>query len=348
MLLTLLQYLSSLGVLIGLVVFGGDFHSPSGYLYLVPLLFLPALVPRLGPGPQRWLRRHARLGLAAGLVLGVMAYRPLHLGFWDQRSLLQAATLAAFATVSLAACWLAAGSISAGEAPRPWHVAAALAILAGCYYVAHWYPDAPILGAALCMALGVAHPWPQDIAQAPTRLGRFGFLDVACFAVAAGLTDFVWDKGLDTSWALQIAMAFLAAAVAALARAWPRSRPAIGPGDFDPVGCVSLTLAALASAATAIQPEFLLNPVRQVLFGLALGTLIGAVLDRARETGGAASLMRAWLAITLGVAVSSQFSNQLEAFPAARVVYVVPAVALLLFALHRARQVRLAAADPPA
>jgi hypothetical protein len=346
--LTLLQYLSALGVLIGLVVFGGDFHSPSGYLYLIPLLVLPAVAPRLGPGPQRWLRRHARLGLTAGLVLGVVAYRPLHLGIWDQNSLPQAAALAAFATLSLAASWLAAVDITVGPPLQPWHLAAALTILAACYYVSQWYPDAPILLSALFLALGVAHPWRRDLSVVPTRLGRFDFLDVACFAVAAVLTDFVWDVDTDPAWGLQIAMAFLAGALAVLARSWPRRRPAPVPGAFDPVGCLSLFLAAIASVATAVNPAFLLHPLRQVLLGLALGTLVGAVIDRARYLGGAASLMRAWLAITLGVAVSSQFSLQLEALPSARVFYLLPAVALLGFALRRAGLARRGAAAVPA
>ncbi len=346
--LTLLQYLSSLGVLIGLVVFGGDFHSPSGYLYLIPLLILPVAAPRLGPGPQHWLRRHARLVLAAGLVIGVLAYRPLHLGLWDQHSLLQAAALAAFATLSLAACWLAAGDISVGDPLRPWHLAAALAILAACYYVTHWYPDASLLFAALFLALGVAHPWRQDLSAVPARLGWFDFLDVAGFAVAAALTDYVWDVDTDPAWGLQVALAFLAAALAVFARSWPRRRPAAAPGAFDPVGCASLFLAAIASVATAVDPGFLLHPLRQVLLGLALGALVGAVVDRARDQGGAASLMRAWLAITLGVAVSSQFSLQLEALPSARVFYLLPAVALLGFALRRAGLTRRRAAAVPA
>ena len=340
-LLALLQYplLASLSILIGLVVYGGDYASPGGYLYLVPLLFLPFLAPRLGPRTQARLRRWARPCMGMGLVLGAVAYRPLHLGLWDEHSLLQAVTLAAFATVSLAASWLAAGQLTAADAPPPWMVAMSLGIVAACFYVARWYPHAPIMGAALCLACGVATPWRRDAVDAPARLGRFGFLDATCFGVAAAMADVVWDMDLEPASGFQLAMALLAAGVAVLAAPWLRPRSVAPAGTVGRSGYLALALAGAASIATAAHPVFLLSPLRQILLGLALGVLLTAVLDRAWETAGPVSLMRAWLAINLGVAVSSQFSLQLEAFPAARLVYLVPAAVGLALAARRAQQV---------
>jgi hypothetical protein len=72
--------------------------------------------------------------------------------------------------------------------------------------------------------------------------------------------------------------------------------------------------------------------VRQALLGLALGWLIVGVFARMHVPGPhAATVQGVWLWFTIGLAVSNLYSGQLEAFPAGRLGFAVPAVAAFLW-----------------
>ncbi|MFH1177739.1 MAG: hypothetical protein V1750_10060 [Acidobacteriota bacterium] len=337
-----LPFLVSTAVLIGLAVYGGDFNSPSGYLYLLPVLLGPVLLPRSSEQTQAWLRAHARAWLVAGVALGALAYRPLHLGFWDQHSWSQTLAITAFATVSLIVGWLAAGDAAAGVPGPSWHVSAALIPVAACFFVARWYPHAPLLGAALIMAAALARCHNADAPAKPGRLGRPDILDALLFCSMAQLGDVVWDYGVDSAWGPQLGLAFSAATVAVLAEGCLRRHPGSPAGTAPwllarPAEAAGVALAVAVSVATALRPQFLLSPLRQLLVGVALGLAIAAILESlSRRTAAASRLMRVWLASSLGLAFSSQLSMQLEAFPAARLVYLLPLALSLLLALKPA------------
>jgi hypothetical protein len=339
-------------VLVGLSVYGVDFGSVSGYLYVVPLLLGPALLPRLGPETLKWLRHHVRPLAAIGVALGAAAYRPLHLGFWDEKSLAQSAAVSGLGLVSVVVGWLAVMQVSSHPDQTPAPLAGALAIVAVFFFLSRWYPLIPILGVALCLASAVTLRWDPEEAGVPRRTERTPFLSALAFYLAAELGQVVWDLGVDSSWGPQVALAFVAAALVAMAWWLSEARVAAkttGLSWFAAGGGVAaLVIAGAVSAVTAWQPSLVLHPLRQALLGLALGGLIVAVFARMRVPGShAATVQRVWLWFTIGLAVSNLYSKQLEAFPAGRLAFAVPALAAFLWVRGQAsRQHRREVAQP--
>jgi hypothetical protein len=349
--LVLLQFplLYCFGVLVGLSVYGADFRSPSGFAYLLPLLVGPLMLPRLGAGTREWLARRARWLAASGVLLGALAYRPLHLGFWDEQSLGQAFALSAFGLFSLVVGWLAVTRVAAQPSHTPAPVASALVVVAGVFFLARWYPLIPILGATLCLAVAVTLRWERTDRDPAPRGTRRLFLSALAFYLAAEISHVVWDLGVDSSWGPQVALAFLAAATVALA--WTAageraSSAALRHPFFATIsGLLALAVTGTTSAVTALHPAFVLNPLRQGVLGLALGGLIVAVLARVRcSAEGASTVQGVWVWFTIGLAVSNVYSTQFEAFPIGRLVFAVPAVAMFL--LEQRRSVRVTADAP--
>ena len=341
--LALLQFplLFCFGVLVGLSVYGADFGSVSGYLYVVPLLLGPVLLPRLRPGALEWLRRHVRAIAAAGVALGAVAYRPLHLGFWDGQSLAQSVAVSGLGLVSVVVGWLAVTQVASHPERTPAPLAGALAIVAVFFFLSRWYPLIPILGVALCLAPAVTLRWDAEEAAVGRRTGRTPFLSALAFYLAAELGQVVWDLGVDSSWGPQVALAFVAAAIVAmawwLAGARVTARALGHPWFVAGAGVVALLIAGAASVATAWQPSFVLHPLRQVLLGLAIGGLIVAVLTRMPGSE-AVTGQGVWLWFTIGLAVSNVYSMQLEAFPAGRLAFALPAIGAFLWQQSPAAQ----------
>jgi hypothetical protein len=324
------------GVLVGLSVYGIDLASVSGYLYVVPLLLAPLVLPRLGAGPLGWLRRQVRPLAVIGVALGAVAYRPLHLGFWDQRSLAQSAAVSGLGLISVVVAWLAVTHLSIRAGHTPVALAGALAIVAVFFFFSRWYPLILLLGSALCLAPAVTLRWDPDEAVIARRTERTPFLSALAFYLAAELSQIVWDLGVDSSWGPQLALGFVAATLVVVVWWLSGARVAANapgrPRFVVGAGVTALMFAAAVSVATAWQPGFVLHPLRQAVLGLALGGLLVAVFARTRVPGPHAAMVQGvWLWFTVGLAVSNIYSTQLEAFPAGRLAFAVPAVVAFLW-----------------
>ncbi len=336
------------GVLVGVSVYGVNFSLAGGWLYLIPLLVPPAVLPRLRPPALDLLRRSARPLAAVGVLLGAAAYRPMHLGFWDERSLAQAAAVCAFGVISSVVGWLALAHLAHHPARTPAPLAAALAAVAAVLALARWYPMITLLGAALCLAPAVALRWEDAEPPAREARRRTLFLGALSFYLAAELGEAAWDAGVDSAWGPLLAVALLTAAAAGLAWWFAAKRfagVASHPWLAAGAGVAALAVAGTASALTAWRPALVLAPARHALLGLALGGLIVAVFARTAVPGAAAAgVQGVWLAFVLGLAVSAVYSAQFEAFPYGRLAFAAPAVAALAWEWRRAGGARRAEA----
>jgi len=263
--LAVLQFplLYCFGVLVGLSVYGADFGSASGYLYVIPLLLAPVVLPRLGTGTLRWLRRQARPLAALGVALGAVAYRPLHLGFWDEQSLAQSVTVSGLGLVSVVVGWLAVTQVANHPGRTPAPLAGALAIVAVFFLLSRWYPLIPILGVALCLAPAVTLRWEEDAAVG-RRTGRTPFLSALAFYVAAELGQVVWDLGVDSSWGPQVALAFVMAALVVLFAAGLVSH---GIHEFEEAGILPSIVKPLYDITWFLSKEGPLGGILNALFG---------------------------------------------------------------------------------
>jgi len=340
--LAVLQFplLFCFGTMIGLSVYGAHFQSFVGYIYLIPLLVMPMVLSRLGPPTHAWLRRRARILAAAGVVLGAVAYRPLHLSFWDGQSPAQAVVVNAVGIVAAIVSWLAVSEAPEDRGHGAWKSAAALALVAAFFFLARAYPMIPLLGAALFLAPAVTLRWEPG-APAPARSATPNvFVNALSFYVAFELGEVVWDLGADSAWGPQLALAFLVAATVAalLGRAGEGAVPDVAarPRSARRAGVAALAVAIVVGLATAVHPVFVLSPLRQALLGLALGAFLVATLARVLGTGGgAAAAQGVWLWFTVGLTVSNLYSAQLLAVPGGRLAFAVPAVIALLLDRRR-------------
>ncbi|MBI2568610.1 MAG: hypothetical protein HYV63_16430 [Candidatus Schekmanbacteria bacterium] len=318
---------------IGLTVFGSDFKEVTGYLYLVPfavgLLLWPALA-RSGHRVPRWAWMLLMLAGGAG---GLAAYRPMHLGYWDEHSVTQAAGVAILGLASFGASVRAAFSPSGKK--RLWHLPGALGIVACVWMSSLWYGMFPLAAVAVIVigegfAIWAGAPWTQQA----RFTGRRGFAFFLLFMAAVELFAVVWDYNVNPGWGRHVAVAWFAAAVGALGYEGltvlrgRTARLAIG------VACAAGVIAA------CLHPELVLGLEHTALMGAILGWAVTAYGCR-RGTGHgcrhhAYDLAAVALPITLGVAVSSGLAQQL-AFSSYRAVFL---LALAGFAVDRWRRVR--------
>jgi hypothetical protein len=337
--LAVLQFplLFCLGTMIGLSVYGAHFQSVVGYIYLVPLLLVPVVLPRIGPRPLARLRRHARVLAAAGVVLGAVAYRPLHLSFWDGQSVAQAVAVSAFGTLSAVMSWLAVSEATGGRGNGSWQTAAVLALVAAFFLLASAFPMIPLLGAALFLAPAVTLRWETDAPAWAQSANRRVFVNALAFYLAFELGEVVWDFGSDPAWGPQLAVACLAAGAVALLFG---RRGAVGPSAAAPgrrANVVALAVTVAVGLVTALHPVFVLSPLRQGLLGLALGTLLVTTMTRVLGApDGPATALGVWLWFAVGLAVSNLYAAQLLAFPAGRLAFAVPAIVALFVERWRA------------
>lgn len=251
--------------------------------------------------------------LLTGAVIAVWVYRPLHLGSWDEGSATLALKLCALGVTSLLA-----GHHGAERAGGRYSLVAALALLGLLWLPSVGHPLIPLLLVGLVQAAAIAvaarkgsdprPPLEDADASRLTAVARYTVLLLAMTLSAA-----IWDYMQDTRWAVQLAIAFLAAALGALAGA-VRPKRALG---------ASVVLASLSVAYMAIVPGLALHPLHAVSTGLALGAVL-AILDRA---SGPTLILGAALPWVLGLMAGMAFARQLP-FGQWRVLFLVPLVAL--------------------
>lgn len=254
----------------GLGVFGSDFDVLAGRLFIglfVSLIvldrFMSGLVSKLA---GTWAER--LLAIVATLLAGV-AYRPLHLGYWDEHSVSQALAICALGIVSWGVSRVAAASVgSEARAAGPAIQLGPALVLIGLIWGSAWfYPMLPLLGLAAAFALRAATLSPARVASRAgsafeVRFGAFEAMATVCIGVDAWLV--VWDYQWITEWAPQLTLLFT---VSGIAYALPsRARG------------VALAVGALNFCVAVAQPSWVLNPLHAAAVGLALGALLARIL----------------------------------------------------------------------
>lgn len=254
--------------------------------------------------------------LLAGALLAAWIYRPLHLGSWDEGSVTLALKLSALGVTSLLA-----GRLGAERAGGRYSLAASLALVGLLWIPSVSHPLMPLLLVGLVQAAAIAvvsgrssEPrLPLDDAKVVRRtaLARYAVL-----LLAMTLSATIWDYMQDTRWAIQLAAAFLAAALGALVGA-ARPRRALAAG---------VVLASVSVVYMSVAPGLALHPVHAIATGLALGSVL-AFLDRA---GGATFILGASFPWVLGLMAGMAFARQLP-YGQWRIVFLVPLMVLLLW-----------------
>lgn len=325
-------FLYCIGVFIGLEIYGSDFEGVAGYLYLIPLILIPFfhyLYPKV-------FRRIPKIVLYAvlyaGIFCGTVAYRRLHVGFWDEHSISQAALIAGLGMFSMFAASGAEYIRNQGAAIKPVYLSSGLASVGLIYLVAYWYPMFPFLGIVIIMALATSierfdrwksikgGPMPDISVSVPRSTGLAYAL---LFWLAAEMAWIPCDYRSESFWGVSLALLFTAASLGPLVALSGRSLIRYGP----------LYIGLASSLAAALHPSWIINPVHSILLGTVLGWTVTLIMFR--KPGGSAILMTS-LIFTSGMVLSSAYCSQLIAFPQGKLIFMVPA--LTAFAVNRRQQ----------
>ena len=305
-----LLYMTTL--VMGLALYGSDFDRASGRVVLVLIVALPLLALLA----QRSARRLAdprvltALGLA-GIGAAALAYRGLHMDYWDEQSTALALRLAALGVLSVLLSAAGGARLRQRALDEPGRGAArgraaALVAIGAAWLGAGLYPFVPLLAIGVVFALAACDRphTPAGPARGPTpdaeplRPLRFGILRFGIVLVALDLSLVVFDCGVSLDWAPHLALAFAAAAAAASApRAWRLAILGLGSASF--------VLAALA-------PVYVLFYAHSAIAGAALGVLLARALEVGCARADGLVLAGASAAWTFGLALSVVFSLNLE------------------------------------
>lgn len=271
-------------LIIGLATYGADFEHPSGQIYLwmpVVLTVTHWIAGALDPVLSK--RRVAVPLLIASIAVVGVAYRPLHMHWWDERSVSQAVRVLVIGVCSVFASRIGALRIGAAGGPRADSSAAAFAALALIAVTGMLYPHLPLLALAPLMAFGaVADPLQTCSKRDQRPLSRFtGWHRYAVVLLALELSLPLWDFQTDPRWALFFGLGLLGMAIGALlARRFPFAAVAL------PTAAVLLVIAA------SFYSLLVVSPLHVLVVGSAAGWLLSAQLAAPTRDGAPANL--AW------------------------------------------------------
>lgn len=251
----------------------------------------------------------------AGAAVAAWLYRPLHMGYWDEESSLQALGVGMLGVLTLAAAHASDRASMDGRYP----LAGALVVVGLVWTLAMEYPAIPLLVIGLILA--VALPWvgsaapPRRTVAKTGRRGRAALARWVILLAAWELGSVIWDYRNDLAWAGHLAMGFLAAAVAA----------AYGARHSERALTVGAAAASGAMLSTLLSPDFVLRPAHSLAAGGALGAALSYLVDRQ----GPNAVQGATLPWGAGLILSLAVAQHLE-YSAWRVALLIP-VLLLLF-----------------
>ena len=309
-------------VVLGLGVFGSDFDAPSGRIFITLFLALLVLDFTLGRRVERLAHGAAASWIALlAIPVAALAYRPVHLSYWDEQSTSQAAAYALLGVFSWAVSRIGAGRARPPSGAPPFAPAAALGVLGLSWLGAALYPLLPTLalgGVFAGLAVAVSGESAGSPPAAAERSARTGGL-AAWGALLLGIDLFlvVWDYRWDSAWAPHLALAFAAAALG-----WVLARR---------FGAVLLGLGAANFLLAALVRPFVLEYSHSAIAGLALGALL------ARALGG--SLGRWTVLWTVGLGLGLALYENL-AFAGWRALLLLPPLFLVLTSYRAARVAR--------
>jgi hypothetical protein len=272
-------------LVIGLVVYGSDFDSITGWLYVTPLIVL-ALVHRwvwarrfdLGSGTK------SRIISGIAALAGLFVYAPLHMDYWDEHSVSQALGMAVLGVSSYLMSVIAAAEINAQNASCRRCATGALALIGIFWLLAMYYPMIIVLLLGLVFILSILWFSPQrfspqrfspqqnrqkeasnDTAQADV-IAKYTLsllaIDIGCI---------IWDFQVNTTWAYFVGIAFIAAALGFYIRL---------VGDSERLD-QSVYIAAIANFTLAVVwPAYLLWSLHAIVAGLCVGYLLPQAMSQ--------------------------------------------------------------------
>jgi len=286
-------------LLIGLIVFGSDFKQGSGWIYTASVLLIIVLHLSRRFWVARINQNAIKLLALAGGVGGIWIYQPMHVGYWDERSFLQAILVSllsiASAVISIRAQYHSEREINAST------VLLSAVVIVASWLAAAFYTMLPILTVSMILLAFVVLDNTTQFPAVEKSKQKTGFrYRYAIFLMSLDMFLVVWDFKVDAEWAYYIASSlliiFAVLMLPAFSRFWTIVVYSIGAANY---------LIAI------YYPSFVIVYAHSVWSGLVLGTLIKQLMLRSRDNQ-SHDLFNLWGSIMLGMFVGNTFYSNID------------------------------------
>ncbi len=285
-------------LMVGFGIYGNQLDTWAGAVYAAWMIAFVGLsgLARRAVANGATAARVAALAVG-GIVFAVAAYRPMHLGHWDERSTMQAIWISGVGVYAALFSFLGAQRVRTYAHGHRNAQAFALLFIAIAWLTAIEFAMFPLVVIALVFALFCAFPEPAAAAEAAASNDRripAAWLGHAALLIGVDVGVMLWDFGLVRAWAPHLSIVFACAAAGLrLTAGRPRAGRAL------------LGLGAINFAAAVFAPGYPIHPAHTAVAGLALGAILANLMRDRYEHGSAErvtkSLNIAWL---LGLAIS--------------------------------------------
>jgi len=309
-------------IVLGLIVYGSDFNSLSGKLYLLPMFVIPLM--------HRFYNRFAfritaplptAIILIVGALLALVAYQSLHFAFWDEHNAQQAWLLSLLGLFSYLASVIASVRLRQWRGNHARAVSITWLVLGLVWMLAVAFPMIPLLAIAIIMLLGVAWYLPVQygvpLINQPLP-NKPGVLKYLLFLLVLDLSLIIWDYQVDSRWAWHLTGICITAALGSWLAAYKKQQL------FWPVVIIS----AANFIAAIVWPSFVIHPLHSVVIGIGMGWVIGRILQVDTEAR-PSEMMGLAFPLFMGLITGYLFYANLT-YVAWRTLLLVPLLAMLL------------------
>ncbi len=259
----------------GLVVYGSDFNSITGWLYVTPLIVLAVFHKWV------WSRRFSlcspntvRIISVIAVLVALLVYTPLHMDYWDEHSVTQALWMALLGVCSYLISVIAATEISSQNSPCRRCASGALALIGVFWLFALYYPMIVLFFLGLLFVVSMVWFNPQQSEQKVTTMDNLQSDIIAkytLFVLAIDIGCVIWDHQVNTTWAYFIGGVFIAAALGFYIKLADHSERLEQPVYI--VAIINFTLAI-------IWPVYTLWSLHAIVVGLCMGYLLPQAISQ--------------------------------------------------------------------
>jgi len=319
-----------LTVVMGLVVYGSDFDSVTGWLYVFPLLLITVF--------HKWVwslrfrlktANSIRIIGTAGALAALFAYAPLHMGYWDEHAIAQALWMAVLGMCSYFISVMAAAEISERRLSYRYYAPGALALIGLFWLFAVYYPMIGLFFLGLMFIFSIVwlsssqNEYQETI---PDSAKTDVIAKYTIFVLAIDIGCIIWDYQVNTLWAFYIAAVFIAGGIGFFIRLAYNSTPLEQ----------TIYVAAIINFSLAVVwPPYLLWGLHTVVAGWCMGYLLPSTISPS-ATQENTSLSLGWVVwFFMGLVLSNAWYANLQ-WAFTRLIVVLPFLILgIIYAAYR-------------
>ena len=316
-----------LALVMGLVVYGSDFDSITGWLYVTPLIVLAVFHKQVWPRRFKLISQNKVRAISfIAVIAALFAYTPLHMSYWDEHSISQAVWIALLGVCSYFISVIGAVQINAENASCRYCAPGALALIGVFWLFSLYFPMIVLLflGLLFVVSLMWFNPVQPNLMGNPAESSQTDIIaKYAVFMLAIDIGCIIWDYQVNSAWGLYVGAVFMAGAVGFYVKL---------ADDSEKFEQTVYILAIGNFILAAIWPAFILWSLHALVAGLCMGYLLPRAISRSGYKEGPRVTL-GWTAwVFIGLALSNAWYANLQ-WAFTRLIVVLPFAVLGIFYL---------------